>query len=286
MQNNGKNRKREREYFKVNEEFIKLLEFEYQELKIGISKASIEGKGTPQEVADRREELFHTFFEKYFPFPYRITKGNIIDSHNNRSASIDCIILDPSHPFTIDPKNNKASVIFADGVDYAIEIKGALQDKDEVIRALEQIRSVKQLTRIRNGLLYKKDKNEYTYKIPTIIYAEKTYANIEKLVDIILEYYKENKIKRLYQFDILVAGDYTIINSCRGQISFNNQRGIFFEKTENKTLAVLLFLMSNMPLVQPTMNENIYEIYLSNIFTTASYRDEWNNILSEIEKLE
>lgn len=54
----------------MNDEFIKLLELEYEELKLGLSKASIEGKGTPQEISDRREELFHSLFEKYFPFPY------------------------------------------------------------------------------------------------------------------------------------------------------------------------------------------------------------------------
>ncbi len=267
----------------MNDEFIKLLELEYEELKLGLAKASVEGKGTPQEIADRREELFHSFFEKYFPFPYRITKGNIIDSYNQRSASIDCIILDPSHPYTIDSKNKKASVIFADGVDYAIEIKGNLTDKDEIERALKQIESVKKLTRVRNGLIWDKDKNEYTYKIPTIIFAENTYSNIENLIEVILNYYKENKIKRTHQFDIIVAGDYTIVNSCKGQISFNDVRGIFFEKTDKKTLAVLLFLMANMPLVHPTYNENIYNIYLDKIFTNASYRDDWNKFLEDIE---
>ena len=149
--------------------------------------------------------------EKNFPFPYRITKGNIIDSYNQRRASIDCIILDPSHPYTIDSKNKKASVIFADGVDYAIEIKGNLTDKDEIERALKQIESVKKLTRVRNGLIWDKD------------------------------------------------------------------------KTDKKTLAVLLFLMANMPLVHPTYNENIYKIYLDKIFTKASYRDDWNKFLEDIE---
>lgn len=269
----------------MNDEFIKLLELEYEELKLGLTKASVEGKGTPQEIADRREELFHSLFEKYFPFPYRITKGNIIDSYNRRSASIDCIILDSSHPYTVDSKNKKASVIFADGVDYAIEIKGDLNNKDEIERALKQIESVKKLTRVRNGLIWNKDKNEYTYKIPTILFAENTYSNIEKLIQLILNYYKENKIKRIHQFDIIIAGDYTIINSCKGQISFNDVRGIFFKKTGRKTLGVLLFLMSNMPLVQPTYNENIYNIYLDKIFTNASYRDDWNKILEEIESL-
>lgn len=267
----------------MNEDFIKLLELEYNDLKIGLAKASIEGKGTPQEIADRKEELFHALFEKYFPFPFTITKGNIIDSFNNRSASIDCIILDPSHPHTIDQKNKKASIIFADGVDYAIEIKGKLSDKEEINRALNQIKTVKSLTRVRNGVIFPKDQNEYTYKIPTIIYAEKTYNNIEILIENILEYYKENKIKRLFQFDIIIAGDYTIINSCDGLISCNNSRGFFWEKTGERTLAVLFFLMANMPLVQPIMNENIYNIYLKNIISNATYSEKWNKMLEDIE---
>lgn len=38
-----------------------------------------------------------------------------------------------------------------------------------------------------------------------------------------------------------------------------------------------------MPLVQPTMNENLYNIYLDKIFTNALYRDDWNKTLEEIE---
>lgn len=268
----------------MNNEFTELLEYEYDELKLGLSKASIEGKGTPQEVADRREELFHSFFEKYFPFPYKITKGNIIDSFNKRSASIDCVILDPTHPYTIDKKNNKASIIFADGVDYAIEIKGDLASKEEIERALEQIKSVKELTRIKPDSLIEEDKSEYSHKIPTILFANKTYSDIGELIEKILSYYKENHIKRIFQFDIIIAGDYTIINSCKGQISFKGyERGIFFENTGKKTLAVLLYLMSNMPLVQHNFNEPIYNLYLDKIFFSASYSDEWNGILDEIE---
>ena len=99
---------------------LELLKIESTEITASFQKASLEGEGTPQEVADRREETVKSFFEKYFPFPYRIVKGNIIDTYGARSNSIDCIVLNPSHPYTIDPSNNKASIIFADGVDYAI----------------------------------------------------------------------------------------------------------------------------------------------------------------------
>lgn len=266
-----------------------LMELEYEELNLALSKASIEGKGTPQEVADRKENLFHDFFEKYFPFPYLITKGNITDSFNKRSASIDCIILDPSHPHTIDSKNKKASIIFADGVDYAIEIKGELKDnndpktKSELKRALEQVKSVKELTRVRNGLIFKKDMNEYTYKIPTIIMAESTYKDIDVLIDKIIKYYKDNKIKRIHQFDIIVVAGYIIVNSCKGSIFINNTRGLFCIEAGNKTLAALLFLMSNMTLVQPEINENIYSIYLNNLRFNQRCKDNWNKELEEIE---
>lgn len=55
------------------------------------------------------------------------------------------------------------------------------------------------------------------------------------------------------------------------------------KKQIKKTLAFLLFLMANMPLVHPTYNENIYNIYLDKIFTNASYRDDWNKFLEDIE---
>lgn len=272
----------------MNDDFMNLMELEYEELNLALSKASIEGKGTPQEVADRKENLFHDFFGKYFPFPYLITKGNITDSFNKRSASIDCIILDPSHPHTIDSKNKKASIIFADGVDYAIEIKGELKDnndpkKSELKRALEQVKSVKELTRVRNGLIFKKDMNEYTYKIPTIIMAESTYKDIDVLIDKIIKYYKDNKIKRIHQFDIIVVSGYIIVNSCNGSIFINNTRGLFCVETGSKTLAALLLLMSNMPLVQPKINENIYNIYLNNFRFNMRCKDNWNKELEEIE---
>ena len=60
-------------------------------------------------------------------------------------------------------------------------------------------------------------------------------------------------------------------------------RAIFFEKTGDKSLAFLLYLMANMPLVQPTMNENIYNLYLNQLFPTFSYKEDWNKILEEIE---
>jgi len=110
----------------VENKLLELLKIELSEIHNGFMKASVEGKGTPQEVAERREQIVQRFFEKYYPFPFRITKGNIVDSFGNSSHSIDCVILDPSHPYTIDSANNRPSILFTVGVDFAIEIKGSL----------------------------------------------------------------------------------------------------------------------------------------------------------------
>ena len=91
---------------------IDLLRVETKEIALSFKKASIEGEGTPQEVSDRREAAIHKFMGKYFPFPFRIVKGNIVDSFGEKSNSIDCIVISPSHPFTVDIESDKASIIF------------------------------------------------------------------------------------------------------------------------------------------------------------------------------
>jgi len=54
----------------MENKLIDILKIEALEIKTSIEKASIEGQGTPQEVADRRERiLVKSFLEKYFPFP-------------------------------------------------------------------------------------------------------------------------------------------------------------------------------------------------------------------------
>ena len=113
-----------------NLDLLALLEQEANEICSGFELARLEGKGTPQEVADRNEFVIQSFFKKYYPIPYWVTKGNIVDSYNNRSCSVDCVILNPSHPHTFVREVNKPSIIFADGVDFAIEIKPDLRNKN------------------------------------------------------------------------------------------------------------------------------------------------------------
>lgn len=243
---------------------IELLRIETKEIAASFEKASLEGEGTPQEVSDRREEVVKKFLEKYFPFPFRIVKGNIIDSYGNRSNSIDCIVLNPSHPYTVDPVNNKASVILADGVDFAIEVKPDLSQKPEIERALMQIRSVKKLRRVRTGLASTLEEIERAKQIPSFIFSDTTYFNPKRLIANIVDYYVANSVPKEEQFDLIVINNRLIaINfSTKSKFQKNNFEGIAGYETSEDTLATFLFFMNMLPKSQPDIDKNILRIYL------------------------
>jgi len=254
----------------MEKKLLKLLSCESLEINLSFEKASIEGEGTPQEVADRRESaLVNAFIAKYFPFPYRIIKGNIIDSYNNRSNSIDCIVLSPSHPYTIDPKNEKASIIFADGVDFAIEVKPDLVSKTEIFRSLNQVRSVKRLKRKRNGLLsvsnkVTKEELEISYQIPTFIFANKTYSDLRLLIEYIIEYNATEKVPLNEQFDFIVINNRTIIFNSNGSTYAQfSGKGILFSETNENTLATFLLWLNRLPKSEATVGPNVLEFYLN-----------------------
>lgn len=256
----------------MDNKLLKLLELESKEISEGFKKASLEGEGTPQEVADRREEIFKEFIGKYFPFPYRIAKGNITDAYDRNSQSIDCIVLNPSHPYTIDTKNKKASIILADGVDFAIEIKPDLNNKKEIHRALEQIQSVKKLRRIREQLLLKNKVSERMYEyaktIPCIIVSEKTYVDESHLFEIIVDYYVENNVPPIEQFDmILVNGRFLAFNFRRNSfISFGEGEGIMLWDGGIDSLALFLLELNRLPQSMPLISSNILELYLRRMY--------------------
>jgi len=250
------------------DKLLDLLKMEAKEIQLSFDKAKLEGTGTPQEVADRRESAFvNAFLRKYFPFPYRIVKGNIIDSFGNRSNSIDCIILSPSHPYTIDAKNESASIIFADGVDVAIEVKPDLANETELYRALIQVQSVKKLRRKRSALLGYKNtpaEMETSYHIPTYIFAEKTYSNVRLLVEKIVNFYLEKKIPLSEQFDYIIINNRLIIfNSYRnGYAQFKDNYGILFSEVAENTLAAFLLWLNRNPKSEMEIGKNVLGFYL------------------------
>jgi hypothetical protein len=77
----------------LQDRFKDLLQREAKLIDTYFDIARYEGCGKPQDVSDRREAKFNNFLSKYYPFPFRIVKGSIIDSNGKNSDSIDSIVL-------------------------------------------------------------------------------------------------------------------------------------------------------------------------------------------------
>ena len=76
----------------------------------------------------------------------------------------------------------------------------------------------------------------------------------------------KKKIGSNYEFvpDLIMSYEYRV------------NKDAFVNNENSLIIGELLTLM-------PTYNENIYNIYLDKIFTKASYRDDWNKFLEDIE---
>lgn len=175
--------------------------------------AGLEGKGTAQEIADYREHAVQNFVGTYFPFPFRVTKGVIRDHTGARSMSVDCILLNPVHPHTVDT-HGKFRLIFADGVDAAIEVKPDISRKGLVSEALEQSLSVKSLRRaepvVRIARLLGQPKmtpeeKAHAARLPSFVYAMKGKVNLLDTAREVVDFYTARKIDRVDQIDAIVV---------------------------------------------------------------------------------
>lgn len=255
----------------MNSNLERLLKLEAKEINHFFEKASIEGEGTPQEVSDRRESALTLFLKKYFPFPYRIAKGNIRDSYGESSMSIDCVLLNPNHPFTT-TNEIEYSIILADGVDVAIELKPHLNSDYEIERSLKQIKSVKKLTRIKSSILDFGFGTEYseTYKktcktIPSIIFSISTYKNEKLLIEKIVAFYEKEKINRMHQFDFIVVNNEFIIFNSRidSYIHFKElPEGIYLYDYKELTLSAFLLQLNKLPQSEIRMSSTVLEHYI------------------------
>jgi hypothetical protein len=254
---------------------VKLLHFESDEIFTKFNKASLQGMGTPQEIADFREGVLTVFLRRYFPFPHRIAKGIITDRNGNRSASVDSIIINPVHPYTIDV-GGKFSVILADGVDVAIELKPDVSDKGELLTALKQAQTVKKLRRVKGPLLLKRELTdeeiELSKQIPAFVFAIKAKADISNTIREMIEYYRTEGITKIEQVDFLVVlGRGIVINHKIKDKSFikndegKNITGFTYHQFDNDTLAAFLFYLNSVHHATATFHGNILPLYLNDV---------------------
>jgi len=257
----------------MESKLLQLLRHEGSDLKTEFEKASIKGRGTPQEVSEFRENYFKNFIARYFPFPHRIAKGNVVDTNGNESASIDCLIINPKHPYTIDT-NEKFSVIFADGVDVAIEVKPDISVIDELHRGLKQIQSLKKLTRQDSPILapskVKMPKHivEHSKKIPAFIFSLRAKHDPLLTGLDIIRYYKEHGIPLEEQVDYVVINEVGIISNYKYPEltkAADKSTGLFFEHWGGHTIAAFLLYLNRVYPASATLSAAVIPKYIQQI---------------------
>lgn len=253
-------------------ELVDFIRYESEDIRRYFEKASLMGQGTPQEISDYREHYFNKFLERYFPFPHRITKGKIRDSYGKIAASIDSIVINPVHPYTID-QQGKFSLILADGVDLVVELKPDISTKSELIRGLEQISSVKRLRRKKGPIMIKdfvsETAYEYSKQIPSFLFSIKAKEDIRTIIAEIREYYTDRQTPIEDQFYFIVINDRGIIANYKiKDISIaidltTNERltGYFFEEWKENTIAAFIVRMNTIYHAAPTMTGGIMTLY-------------------------
>lgn len=251
----------------MENKLLKILKLEGSEFNTAFSKASFQGFGTPQEIAEFRERYFNKFIAKYFPYPHRVTKSQIIDSFGYESNSIDCVVLNPNHPYIVDIEG-KFNVVLADGVDVAIELKPDVANKAELLRGLEQINSIKKLTRRESPLVMNRSPElvKLSQKIPSFIFSLKAKADPRETVNEIAEFYLNNNIEPEEQIDFVIINEVGIIANYkhpRTSIVLDNRIGFFYEEWLELTLAAFIMKLYSVFHATPTIGTPILRHYLS-----------------------
>ena len=252
------------------DDLYQLLREDALELESKFRRASIEGKGTSQEVADFREHALQDFVSRFFPFPHRITKGKIRDTYGKIANSVDCIVCNPNHPYTID-SHGKFRLLLAEGVDAAIEVKPDIAASSELIRGLEQGLSIKALKRrVVPTLMLGGWQFDRAHHVPYVIFAMTCKANPLDTLNEIAAFYASRNIPLLQQADfIAVNGIGIFVNYldesmyCWGNRDATPLRtGWFFEKWSQDTLAGFIWRLQQLAHASLKMQEEALLYYL------------------------
>jgi hypothetical protein len=244
--------------------------------------ASKQGEGTPQEIADFRENAVQSFIAKFYPQSFVASKGKITDLDGVQSDSIDCLLLNPAHPHLVDSKG-KFRLIFADGCDAAIEVKPNLARMDELKRGLEQCITVKQVRRSKTALLLTKSKPsdivDHSLYVPFFLFAMNAFDPI-KLCSEIVKYYIANKIPLEHQIDgvcisnvgVLKNIKYKELNIYGAPPPIGKQSGWYLEQWKEAALLGLLMAIENSYSSFPDLAESIMHRVLMRIGRTDVMR--------------
>ena len=247
-----------------------LLREDALQLSSEFRKASIQGKGTSQEVAEFRENAVQAFLARYFPFPHRIAKGKVRDSFGNIAASIDCVICAPNHPYTVSIRD-KFSLLLAEGVDSVVEVKPNIADRAELHRALEQGITVKKLRRSTTSLLHDgHPMSEWAKRVPFGVFAMQCKASPIETGFEILEFYQDRGIEPIDQADFIVVNDVCVFSNfvdrslnCWNTAGYPNQTGWFYEGWGKDSLAGFLLRLHRVAHAGLKLQDDVLPRYLT-----------------------
>lgn len=228
-------------------------------------EASIKYK-TPDDIAQFREESVRKFLKKYFPPSHQIGKGEIIDTKGNRSSSIDAIICNAYHPFTV--AESGIGLFFAEGVKCAIEVKSDLSNKDELQRGIIQVQKTKKLERVplKGDILHTSPYSlEKIKKICTILFGYKGPQG-KTLKENIMEINAKLGIPVNEQLDAVILLDKGILYNIKDAqdslvVEFQGKRqlGLVGVSSGEFSLRDLLFYISHIP--QEIRSSPIIQLY-------------------------
>jgi len=212
---------------------LEILKHEGLQIQNEFNLASEQGDGTPQEIADFRENVIHSFIARCYSRSHIVTKGKITDLNGLQSNSIDCLVLNPAHPNLIDSKG-KFRIIFADGCDAAIEVKPNIARIDELHRALNQCITVKKTKRSNTSMMLTANKPDYIVEhslyIPFYVFSVKAFE-INKLHSEIIDFYRQHQTPIEEQVDGICINGVGILKNVKYMES--NYYGIGFPMGKN-----------------------------------------------------
>ncbi|KLN57608.1 hypothetical protein VPARA_11210 [Variovorax paradoxus] len=248
-----------------------LLREDALQLSSEFRKASIQGRGTSQEIADFREHAVQAFLSRYFPFPHRIAKGKVRDSFGSIAASIDCVVCAPNHPYTVSARD-KFNLLLAEGVDSVVEVKPNIADRAELHRALEQGLTVKKLRRATTSLIRDfHPMSEWAKRVPFGVFAMQCKASPIETGFEILEFYSDRGIDPVDQADFIVVNDVCVfsnfvdrsLNPWNLDSSYPNRVGWFYEGWGEDSLVGFLWRLHRVAHAGIKMQADVLPRYLA-----------------------
>ena len=190
-------------------------------------RASALGRGSPQEIADHREGVFRQLVGRFFPAPLHVVKGQVLGADGSRSASVDCVVLNPAHPHLVDA-DGKFSLILADAVDFAVEVKGRL-DRTELNRLLTQCRSVRQVVRSETAIAIPKNHPELvepSRRIPFFAYIHDMSMTPKSLAEQVRHWVHEFKVPPLERPEMIIVRDQGVYNDLSSPAAILSRRAV------------------------------------------------------------